>query len=80
LTRSVGVQGNKKDARDAAGADTKKFTPISTADGQKLADQIGAQFYVECSAKLGDNVKTVFDDAIKAVIRKKEGGKKCVLL
>ncbi|RZC74523.1 hypothetical protein C5167_049994 [Papaver somniferum] len=41
---------------------------ISTAQGEELKKQIGASAYVECSSKNQQNVKTVFDIAIKLVL------------
>ncbi|KAK8506629.1 hypothetical protein V6N12_073582 [Hibiscus sabdariffa] len=41
-------------------------TPISTAQGEELKKQIGAPAYIECSAKTQQNVKAVFDAAIKS--------------
>ncbi|MCL7026123.1 hypothetical protein MKW94_024402 [Papaver nudicaule] len=41
---------------------------ISTAQGEELKKQIGALAYVECSSKNQQNVKTVFDIAIKLVL------------
>ncbi|XP_021613174.1 rac-like GTP-binding protein 5 isoform X2 [Manihot esculenta] len=42
---------------------------ISTEQGMELKKQIGALAYVECSSKTQQNVKTVFDAAIKAVLQ-----------
>nr|XP_043623331.1 rac-like GTP-binding protein 5 isoform X1 [Erigeron canadensis] len=42
---------------------------ISTSQGEELKKQIGAVGYVECSSKTQQNVKTVFDVAIKAVLQ-----------
>ncbi|KAK8624437.1 hypothetical protein V6N13_065782 [Hibiscus sabdariffa] len=44
-------------------------TPISTAQGEELKKQIGAPAYIECSAKTKQNVKAVFDAAIKVVLQ-----------
>ncbi|KAK8704560.1 hypothetical protein V6N13_048181 [Hibiscus sabdariffa] len=44
-------------------------TPISTAQGEELKKQIGAPAYIECSAKTQQNVKAVFDSAIKVVLQ-----------
>ncbi|KAL4312363.1 hypothetical protein GQ457_01G025720 [Hibiscus cannabinus] len=44
-------------------------TPISTAQGEELKKQIGAPAYIECSAKTQQNVKAVFDAAIKVVLQ-----------
>lgn len=54
---------------------------ISTAEGMELAKKIKAYKYIECSAKSGENLKGVFDDAVKAVIFGKSQKKnKCTLL
>lgn len=60
----------------------KNLTPVSAAEGQALASKIGAISFIECSAKTQENVKQVFDTAIKAVLFKKKPQKKskCVLL
>ncbi|XP_019100629.1 PREDICTED: rac-like GTP-binding protein ARAC9 isoform X1 [Camelina sativa] len=42
---------------------------ISTEQGQELRKEIGALAYIECSSKTQQNVKTVFDAAIKVVLQ-----------
>ncbi|KAJ0971801.1 hypothetical protein J5N97_019760 [Dioscorea zingiberensis] len=42
---------------------------ITTADGEKLRQQIGAAAYIECSSKTQKNIKAVFDTAIKVVVQ-----------
>ncbi|GAY38910.1 hypothetical protein CUMW_040350 [Citrus unshiu] len=37
--------------------------------GEELRKQIGASYYIECSSKTQQNVKAVFDAAIKVVIK-----------
>ncbi|KAI7732677.1 hypothetical protein M8C21_024526, partial [Ambrosia artemisiifolia] len=37
--------------------------------GEELRKQIGAVAYIECSSKTQQNVKAVFDSAIKAVLQ-----------
>ncbi|KAI3892068.1 hypothetical protein MKX03_030902 [Papaver bracteatum] len=49
---------------------------ISTAQGEELKKQIGALAYVECSSKNQQNVKTVFDIAIKLVLHPPKTKKK----
>ncbi|KAI3918598.1 hypothetical protein MKX01_041918 [Papaver californicum] len=49
---------------------------ISTAQGDELKKQIGALAYVECSSKNQQNVKTVFDTAIKLVLHPPKTKKK----
>jgi len=53
--------------------------PISTAQGQELAKKIKAFKYLECSARTEENLKTVFDEAIKAVYFAPKKKKKCVI-
>ncbi|KAK4756958.1 hypothetical protein SAY87_007085 [Trapa incisa] len=51
---------------------------ITTAQGEELRKQIGAAAYIECSSKTQQNVKAVFDMAIKAVLqppRRKEAAR-----
>lgn len=43
-------------------------TPVAGEEGLELARSIGAVNYVECSAITGENLKTVFDTAVKAVL------------
>ncbi|KAG8485433.1 hypothetical protein CXB51_021348 [Gossypium anomalum] len=42
---------------------------ISTEQGLELKKQIGALAYIECSSKTQQNVKAVFDGAIKVVVQ-----------
>ncbi|MBA0808579.1 hypothetical protein Gohar_024307 [Gossypium harknessii] len=44
-------------------------TPISAAQGEELRKQIESPSYVECSSKTQQNVKAVFDSAIKVVLQ-----------
>ncbi|KAL1409126.1 RHO4 protein [Vanrija albida] len=61
--------------------------PITPAEGERVAKDIGARRYLECSAKEGTGVREVFDTAIRESLRRggvsrviKKGGKKCVVL
>jgi Ras family protein A len=57
--------------------------PVSTADGQAVAQKIGAADYLECSARTGQGVREVFEAATRASLKtknKKEKKKKCVVL
>ncbi|CAN1127328.1 ABC transporter B family member 13 [Linum perenne] len=61
--------------------------PITNAQGEELRKLIGALAYVECSSKTQQNVKAVFDAAIKVVLqppkqkkKKRKGQKNCSIL
>ncbi|KAH9748903.1 Rac-like GTP-binding protein 7 [Citrus sinensis] len=55
---------------------TKLATPITTSQGEELKKMIGAVTYLECSAKTQENIKTVFDAAIKVALRPPKPKKK----
>lgn len=63
--------GTKLDLRDhpdtIASLKENNLKPVATAEGEKLAKEIGAAKYLECSAKNQDNLPTVFEEAVKAV-------------
>ncbi|ORY31582.1 P-loop containing nucleoside triphosphate hydrolase protein [Naematelia encephala] len=59
--------------------------PISAIEGEKVAKEIGARRYLECSAKEGRGVREVFDAAVRESLKRgglgRIGkGKKCVVL
>ncbi|CAK7902411.1 GTP-binding protein Rho1p [[Candida] anglica] len=57
--------------------------PVSSNEGQRVAEIIGAVKYMECSAKTGKGVKKVFKEASRASCTNEERTrytKKCVLL
>ena len=47
-------------------------SPISVAEGEKLAQRISADCYMECSAKTQKGLKDVFDKAIKVALKNKK--------
>ncbi|KAG7193421.1 GTP-binding protein Rho1 [Scheffersomyces spartinae] len=64
-----------------------QLQPVSTADGQAVAQKIGAVNYFECSAKTNQGVREVFEAATRASLmgkskQRKEGksSKKCTIL
>ena len=59
----------------------KKEKPVSREEAEKVAKQIKAVKYVECSALTQEGLKNVFDEAILAVLNKPKVKKSsCVLL
>ena len=77
--------GNKKDLRfdDPTRRELAKSKqePVKTEDGRAMAEKIGAYAYLECSAKLNEGVREVFETATRAALQtKKKRGKLCNLL
>ncbi|XP_076949693.1 rac-like GTP-binding protein ARAC7 [Bidens hawaiensis] len=67
----VVLVGTKLDLRNDNGylADHYGSNVITSAQGEELRKQIGAAAYIECSSKTQQNVKAVFDTAIKVVLQ-----------
>ncbi|XP_047338150.1 rac-like GTP-binding protein ARAC7 isoform X2 [Impatiens glandulifera] len=65
--------GTKLDLRDNnrgyMGGEYSDYNIVTTSQGEELRKQIGAAAYIECSSKTQQNVKAVFDTAIKVVLR-----------
>ncbi|XP_033916350.1 rho-related GTP-binding protein RhoQ isoform X2 [Melopsittacus undulatus] len=81
----VGTQIDlRDDPKTLARLNDMKEKPISVEQGQKLAKEIGAYCYVECSALTQKGLKTVFDEAIIAILTpkkhtvKKRIGSRCI--
>jgi len=82
--------GTKLDLRDdsdtIAKLKEKGLAPITTQQGEELAKKIAAAKYIECSALTQQNLKKVFDEAIKVVLfpsannKKQKKGGGCELL
>jgi len=73
--------GTKCDLRND---NTQAANLISKEEGAKLAKEIGSVCYMECSALTQENLKNVFDEAVRAAInyekQKKKKKQTCHLL
>lgn len=84
-TVPIVLVGNKKDLRFDENTRRElaksKQEPVKTEEGRAMADKIGAYDYLECSAKLNEGVREVFETATKAALatKKKKKGKCTVL-
>jgi len=77
--------GNKKDLRSDENTKRELLkmnqSPLKNDEGKRMAENISAVTYLECSAKTKEGVREVFEQATRAalMVRKKKKGK-CVLL
>ncbi|KAL8944619.1 MAG: hypothetical protein Q9216_000316 [Gyalolechia sp. 2 TL-2023] len=84
------IVGTQVDLRDEPGVKEKlskqRMSPVRKEDGERMAKELGAVKYVECSALTQFKLKDVFDEAIVAALEppppKKTPGRKgkCILL
>ncbi len=60
----------------------EKQSTVSSEEGTAMAERVGAWSYLECSAKTGEGVREVFEDATRAALQKKQLEKRrnCTLL
>uniref|UniRef100_A0A7N0T6H3 Uncharacterized protein n=1 Tax=Kalanchoe fedtschenkoi TaxID=63787 RepID=A0A7N0T6H3_KALFE len=67
----IALVGTKLDLRGDKGylADHMRSNVISSAQGEELRKIIGALADIECSSKTQQNVKAIFDTAIKVVLQ-----------
>jgi cell division control protein 42 len=80
------IVGTQTDLRDDTQVRDKlakaKMSPVRKEDGERMAKELGAVKYVECSALTQYKLKDVFDEAIVAALEPppKPKSKKCVIL
>lgn len=53
--------------------DEKNITPVETSEGEKCREEMGLYSFIETSALTQKNLKEVFDTAIVAVLKEREG-------
>ncbi|KAF3596666.1 hypothetical protein DY000_02024645, partial [Brassica cretica] len=77
-TIPIVLVGTKLDLRDDKQflKDHPGAASITTAQGEELRKMIGAVRYLECSSKTQQNVKSVFDTAIRVALRPPKAKKK----
>ena len=76
--------GNKKDLRYDSYTIKElgkiKQEPVKQDDGRAMAEKINAVCYMECSAKIKEGVKEVFEVATTAALQFKKPNRACCLL
>jgi len=62
--------GTKSDLRDAKLPDpsTNEYNPVDNEKAQEMANSIGAEKYIEVSAKTGHNLQQLFKDSVAIVL------------
>lgn len=79
-TTPIILVGSKMDLRNdpevVAKLESRKEAPISYEQGLKMAEEIKAKKYMECSAYTLKGVKVVFDELIREVLKDQSKDKK----
>jgi len=79
----VGTKSDlRKDENTVKQLNSRQQSMVTIENAQRMAKEIGAVNFLECSALTQEGLKQVFDDAIRAAMSKpnKPTGKKCNLL
>ena len=83
LAVPIVLVGNKKELQNAeCTIDTlakMNKVPLKTEDGLAVARMINAYAYLECSAKLNEGVREVFEALSRACLGTKTKNKKCTV-
>jgi len=81
----VGTQMDlRTDPATITNLEKKKKKPVNAEQGKRLASELGAVAYAECSALTQEGMKNVFDEALMAALNKEDEVEKkrfrCTLL
>merc|ERR1712142_1002973 len=79
----VGTKSDlRKDENTIKQLNSRQQSMVAVDSAQRMAKEIGAVNFLECSALTQEGLKQVFDDAIRAAMSKptKAAGKKCLVL
>jgi len=69
----VGTQMDlRTDPATITNLEKKKKKPVNAEQGKRLANELGAVAYVECSALTQEGMKNVFDEALMAALNKED--------
>jgi len=69
----VGTQMDlRTDPDTITNLEKKKKKPVTAEQGRRLANELGAVAYVECSALTQEGMKNVFDEALMAALNKED--------
>jgi len=86
LRETTGSGGGGESSNNKEKANNKKYRVLDYEQGVKMMNEIGAVKFLECSALTQDGLKTVFDEAVRAVLAlqvqnpKKEKKRFCLLI
>lgn len=79
-TVPIVLVGNKKDLRfdeqTRRELSKSKQEPVKTEEGRAMSDKIGAYAFLECSAKMNEGVREVFETATRAALQSKKKRKR----
>ena len=64
--------GTQKDLRGDSKSVKQKKNSLSVDMGEKMAEEVGADMYRECSAKTREGLQDLFKAAVRATVRKTE--------
>ena len=74
----VGTKGDlRSDSAALEAMHEHEVKPVTTEDAERVAREIGAHAYMECSAKTRDGVREIFEAAAKLTLKKRRHTTSC---